>query len=617
MNANMSDMFSFQDQKPGSESILPDPFVSYATTAYPRNMENMLRLCEYMWLHAGDYKMALQRVARYFITDIEFDGEVGDKEKARWREFLTEKLDIITELSNIADDFMAYGNSFSTIYLPFNRILICSTCKLTRSMDTVKNFDFDLQKLEFKVHCPACEKVTVHKHKDLRSMDESQINVIRWNPHEVQLIHDFMSGSTDFLWIVSPDLREHIRRGRTFWIRKLPWEVIKAIRDNAHFRFGPDVMYHMKEETVAGVRTRGWGIPRVMGLFKDVYYLQILKRFNEAMATDYIMPFRVITPDKASGADPLMQYDLSDFTAQMQGMIKAHRRDPAGYHMLPFPVNYQALSGEGTKLTPAPLIAQGSAELMNSIGVPVELFQGTMNLTAAPTALRLFQATWPHLVSNLNGWLQWFTDKIASTFGWEPVRVRLQPVTYADDLDRKGMLLQLAASQQISKQTAFAGIGIDPKEEQRRMLEESRTQMDTQKDFEQDEMKKQELQQLSELPPSQGNAMEGAMGGDPMAQGQGQEGVVQPMGGMAGMTMPGEGAGPTTPGAVMAQADEVAQQLMATPETMRRSQLIQLKQTNPMLHAVVKQKMATMTQQAATAGISQMRQDMQGAPAMQ
>jgi hypothetical protein len=50
-------------------------------------------------------------------------------------------------------------------------------------------------------------------------------------------------------------------------------------------------------------------------------------------------------------------------------------------------------------------------------------------------------------------------------------KVKLQPVTYADDLDRKGMLLQLATAQQVSKETAFASIGIEPREEQRRVTE--------------------------------------------------------------------------------------------------------------------------------------------------
>lgn len=933
MNADMNEVFNYQG-RPSSgshDSTLPDPFVSYATTAYPRNMENVLRLCEYMWLHAGDFKMALQRISRYFITKVEFDGKVSDKEKKRWEEFLNDKLKIITVLSTIADDFLCfhgdvttttrdgvfklrdlagrtvdvlsrdgvyrpatfkqfgrqslmeiefsdgrtllatpehqwevknhagklvtlptmrllpghhiprtvaprpeqneefyegvrhgftfgdgtlynegkqavalfygkkdkavlkyfeghgcpptyyperdyirvnglpayykqlpenwrsasywygfvcgflaadgsvdtygcailtqkskatleaiaaqlprigmvagpirghertadftringktavytsvmhyvtllkqymqpqdflaeahrakfdkhnkktnygqfvavkevretgivddvfccvepethmfvvdngiltsncYGNSFTTVYLPFNRVLICSKCSLTRAMETVKDFQFDLQKLEFKVECPACKTSTTHTHKDLRSMDESGINIIRWNHHEIQLIHDFMSGSTEFIWIISPDLREHIRRGRTFWIRKMPWEVVKAVRDNAHFKFGNQVLFHMKEDTIAGVRNRGWGIPRLLALFKDVYYLQILKRFNEAFALDYIMPFRMITPAKATGADPLMQYDLSDFNAQMQSMIREHRKDPAGYHVLPFPVQYQTMSGEGAQMSPFQLIKQGSMDLMNATGVPIDLFQGSMQLNCAPTALRLFQATWPHLVSALNSWLQWFVDKISEVFGWEHVKVRLQPVTYADDLDRKGMLINLAASQQVSKQTAFASMGVDPKEEQRRMLEETRMQNDTQKEFEQDEAQKAELQQLSET------GAAGAGQQSPMAMDPGQAGV-QPMGGQPGLQMPGQGPGPVTPGEVMSQADQLAQQLMAMPEGARKGQLINLKRTNPMLHGVVKQKMVDMTQQAASMGVAQMRQQAQGAPAVQ
>jgi hypothetical protein len=612
----MQEVFSYQSRNPGygsNNSTLPDPFVTYATSAYPRNMENVLRLCEYMWLHAGDFKMAMQRISRYFITDIELEGKISDKEKKRWKEFLKDKMNIISILSTISDDFLSYGNSFTTIYLPFNRLLMCDTCNLTRALESVKDFQFDLQKMEFKVECPACKKVTAHTHKDQRSMDESKINVIRWNPHEIQMIHDFMSASSEHIWIISPDLREHIRRGRTFWIRKMPWEVIKAVRDNAHFKFGEKVLYHMKEETIAGVRNRGWGIPRLLALFKDVYYLQILKRYNEAFALDYIMPFRIVTPAKATGADPLMQYDLGDFSGQLQSMIKEHRKDPAGYHILPFPVQYQTLSGEGQQMSPFQLIKQASMDLMNATGCPMDLFQGTMQLNCAPTALRLFQATWPHLVVNLNNWLQWFVDKISEVFGWEHVKVRLQPVTYADDLDRKGMLLQLSSAQQISKQTAFASLGLDPREEQRRTMEETRAQNDIQKEFEQDETQKQELQQLSETAGGSSALQGGITPTGPYAGDPTGGAAVQ---GMAGLQTAGQGPGPVTPGEVMSQADQMAQQLMATPETARKSQLVQLKRSNPMLHGVVKQKMVDMAQQAASMGVSQMRQSAQAGQPM-
>lgn len=104
---------------------------------------------------------------------------------------------------------------------------------------------------------------------------------------------------------------------------------------------------------------------------------------------------------------------------------------------------------------------------------------------------------------------------------------------------------------------------------------------------------------------------QGTMGVQPMAD-PSQQGMVQPMGGLPGMSMPGAGPGPVTPNEVMAQAEDMAQQLLAMPETIRKSQLIQLKKTNPMLHAQVRMKMENMMQQGAAQGVAMMRQQIQG-----
>jgi hypothetical protein len=85
---------------------------------------------------------------------------------------------------------------------------------------------------------------------------------------------------------------------------------------------------------------------------------------------------------------------------------------------------------------------------------------------------------------------------------------------------------------------------------------------------------------------------------------------------MPGMAMPGAG-GPVTPNEVMSQADDMAQQMLAMPETARKSQLIQLKRSNPMLHAVVRQKMTNLLQQGASQGIQAVRQQAQGQPPIQ
>ena len=622
MNGSTSSLFAYTP-KGGNDtkSHLPDPYVMYSTVQMPRSISDILKLCEHIWLTSGQYKMAMQRIGRYFLTKVVFD-DVSDTEKKKYDEFFNGTLNIMSVLAELVDDFMCYGNSFASLYMPFNRIVICDKCNLLRNIAKIPDdkIKFDMKAMKFDIECPRCEEKTHHTHKDTRSNDEDRINIIRWNIHEMQMMHDFMSGKTDYIWNVSADLKKNIKDGNVFWLKTTPFEVIEAIAKDGVFRFNDDVVFHMKEPTISGVQNRGWGIPRMLAAYKDIWYIQMLKRYNEALALDYIVPFRLLTPSKATAADPLMQYDMSNWSSKMQEMLVQHRRDPAGWHTAPFPVTYQTLGGEGQQMSPHMLLKQGTADMNDSLGVPVEMYQGTMSLQAAPTAIRLFESTWPHVQAQLNGFLNWLIKNVSQTFGWEEAKAKLQTPTYADNLERKQMIFQLQSAQQISKQTAFASLGIDPEEEQRRIIEENRFQQETQREFEEEEAKKQEMQetmaQMSAPPPQQ------QMGGAPvdpntgmpmdpaMAQGGGG-GMVQPMGGMPGMTMPGQGSMATTPQELMQQAEEVANQLMAMPETARKSELINLKRSNPVLHAQVKQIMTDMTQQAASQGVSQMRQQAQ------
>ena len=78
--------------------------------------------------------------------------------------------------------------------------------------------------------------------------------------------------------------------------------------------FNTDAIYHMKESALAGVNHKGWGIPRTLVNLGLAVYAQTLRRYNEVLAMDYIVPFRVITPmPKAGGqteGDPLLSMSM-------------------------------------------------------------------------------------------------------------------------------------------------------------------------------------------------------------------------------------------------------------------------------------------------------------------
>ena len=62
---------------------------------------------------------------------------------------------------------------------------------------------------------------------------------------------------------------------------------------------------------------------------------------------------------------------------------------------------------------------------------------------------------------------------------------------------------------------------------------------------------------------------------------------------------------PTTPEEMLSQAQTLAQQLMALPDTQRKSELIKLKRVDPTMHSLVTSALDEIRQQARTMGQQQ------------
>lgn len=586
-------------------NAFPDPFFDYASTQMPRSLYDVLRWCEFVWLTNGTYRTACQRIVRYFLTKVELE-DVDDEEKEKYDEFLQHQMKIIDILATLGDDFLCYGNSFSSVWIPFRRYLRCPNdeCNHERS---IEHIDYKFKDWQFHATCPVCGTSGVFTRVDRRSVEQDKIKIIRWSPHEIRLLYHPVSHEVIYYWVPPPDFKREIKKGNKFYVATTPWEIIEAIKKDAMFTFNPGIIYHLKEETVAGLRNAGWGIPRVLANFRQMWSAQVLKRYNEAIGLDYIIPFRVITPGKGSGsgeADPLYHMNIGSFLSKVMSMIRRHRRDPAQWNALPFPVEYQALGGEGQQLAPHELINAEMDELLNAMGFPAEMYKATLQVQAAPMALRLFERTWTSLTSALNGWINWFFDQITDILNWEKLSGRLQPTTLAEDIEKKQVQLQLAAAQQVSKQTAYAPFGIDYRQEIRRMFEEEKFFGEESSRFQKEQAKAREMEQTFEAAQQAANAPPGAM--PPMGAG-----APAPAGAMPGGAP--AGAMGTTPNDMMMQAEQLAMQMLGMPYEIRKSQLLQMKKADQTLHALVIQKMEEIRRQAQQQGGFQMIQQMAGA----
>jgi hypothetical protein len=623
-----------------ADERFPDPFCDMASLSMPESIQTALRWTEYIMNANGVYRQAIDRVVSYFITDVEIydigENTTGREEKEKYQVFLEDTLKIRNVLHTIAMDYMTYGNSFTSLLLPFRRYLMCKRCGFEMPFDKVYNSPqcaFKWQNFEFHATCPKCKYSGVWRHIDRRSGDSENMHVKRWSPHEIDILWDPYTDECSYVWKIPQDYRTLIKEGHLHHLERASWEIIQAIKNEQNLMFDKGMIYHLKEDALAGMRNRGWGISRILANFRQAWYVQILHRYNEAIALDYVVPFRVITPAPRGGdgqsSDPVHTINLSNFASRVQSMLRARRTDPARWNVLPFPVQYQALGGDATQLAPKDLIDQGLDTLLKCIGMPVELFNGTLQLQAAPAALRLFEANWSHLPLNLNTFMAELVTQIARFMSWEPVGAKLVRVTHADDLNRQMAKLQLMQAQQISKGTGLKSVGLDYEEEIKRMLDEEKIYAEEQQRMQKEMEQSQQMQDLSQQAQMMGGVGNAGAGATGMPQG----GAPAPAGG-GGAPPPGTlpGAAPSsvdqfimqrqnspnvprTPEDLQQQAQLIANDLLSKPESIKDSELIKLKRSDQTMHALVTSIMDDIRQQARSQGGAMVMQQQFGQPA--
>ena len=233
-----------------------DPWLDMASLLLPRSLRNVLDMCEGLWLKNGTYRMAASRIVRYFITKVDFEG-VDEAQRSKIGNFLTNKFNVVQNLSLIGDDFLAYGVSFSSITLPFRRFLVCTSCKSEQPIAAAR---WKFTSFKFQAYCSKCQEWTAHTHMDRRSTEEDKIGIKRWAPQQLRLLcHPYFINEFEFFWHIPPEIANEIQKGTPFYVEHMPAEILDAVRMHQMFKFNPGVLYYMREQTLAGVESRGWG----------------------------------------------------------------------------------------------------------------------------------------------------------------------------------------------------------------------------------------------------------------------------------------------------------------------------------------------------------------------
>lgn len=594
-----------------------DPFLLNSNRYIPKDFYTALEFSLYLAIKNPLYTQAAKRLVSYFLTDVEFVGKTGDQnERDNLHEYLIDSLDLFGALQQCGLEQFIYGNSFLRINFPFDRYLVDRRNNSYRLIN-VKSFGddikFNLSTMTYNVPDPLTAHLPYEQRSrvdlefiDRKVHDKSRIALRILDPKRMMLNMNCISGQIEYIYQFEERFKAAVKSGdQIHQVNSTPMEMLKAIKNEQDFKFNPGTLIHFREPFISGITFNGWGIPNILLNYNNIHQVQVLRCINEAVGLDYMLPFRLISPNSSpsqGGADIASAMNMGKWRSAMAQLIKARRLDPTALHTVPFPVTYQELGASGKALAPVDLMSAANNDVLNGLGIPPELWNLSLQFQAIPTAIRLVEMTNIHLMRAFNNATKFIVKKIAEYMEEEPIGVKLSRPRMADDLEKKHILLQLASGGEVSRATAWKAFNIDDpiEEKKRRVQEDIEIQKNEQKENEAFEREMtlgsanqvvDAMIQSSQQPP----AAQGAPAATPVSGGGGGGGVQN----AAAMFMNGQ---TVTPLDLREQGMQMAQQLLQMSEGDRRRELNSLRATNDILYSVVKQSMEEIRAQGESQG---------------
>ena len=586
----------------------PSPYLDYTSTYVWRTLDEVFDWSEFSFLMTPEVREAFRRLVSPFVTPVKFESldpehrplDPGDEKS--WQRLIELKLKWPMHAYLTLLNVMFYGNDFISVIAPVDRWLECPDCGTRyrlKELKTEHNFTYSKTGFSLKCGSPSCRYGGLNSKKifkvvDMRDSRPENFRIKHWSPRHIVIDYYEVPEETKIYWNIPGTIKQAVKRSDVYTLSTLDMGMLRAIDEGKLFEFNKNRVFHASEPTLSGIKNNGWGLPRVTGLHKQAWMLQLLRKSVQSIALDLDHPIKIVHPAPVAqqtmgGAmSPNQAQPVAEFQRNFNRILASHRFDATRWHAMGQPIQSSFLGGQANQLFPSEMINATKEDLVDAAGLPVELYKGNLSAQAAPMGLRLFESQNSFLVSLLNDAVQFTVDRICELSARDPITVSHQPLKLVDDMNTIALLSQLATSGAISLSEPLNRLGVSLRDDMWKQHYEQKLRQEFQQRMEADMMKQQESASLMQ---QLGAPQEPQMGpdGQPMPPGPPQQ------------MLPSQGFRPPPqleqwePAAM-----SLAEMLSMMPEIQRQQEIRILREQHPTFHAVVMQRLSQIRRQQGT-----------------
>ena len=448
----------------------PNPFYSISNQFVPRNFHDVIKWSRYILTQSPTTVEVIRKLATYPITDFQIDSSSPSIRKKF--EDILKSIRLKNVLNDIGFDYYTLGNVYVSIYFPIKRTLVCPKCKTEYD---AKNYGNNVKfvKYQFIGGCANCNYNGVLERIDRKSNAVEDINIIKWQAENISVNHNTITGESEYYYRFPNSVKRRILLGDPNFVSTIPWSMIEAVKNNQDFKFDKGSIFHLKTISMGDV-LEGMGMPPVISLYSSIFHQTLLKRANEAIATEHMTPFRILYPQQGSSAgDPISMMSMGNFVSNMEEQLKKFKGDPNHITIAPIPVGFQAVGGQGRALLVSQELQFIEESILMGMGVSRELLSGTTNWTSSTVGLRLLENTLYDYVSQIQELIDWSMERISSYLNLSNVKVELTPFQLTDDQILKQALPAFMSQGLVSESTTLKAFNLDFNEEQEKIKKDA------------------------------------------------------------------------------------------------------------------------------------------------
>jgi hypothetical protein len=448
-----------------SRLAYPNPFFDLSRNYYPKTVKSLFKYCRIFFYQNEFIHNVISKLASYPITDFIYDGLNDDSVKENYQELADHHLKLKSLLIEIGLDYYVYGNCIISANMKFKKFLICPVCGNSVPVEKVS---YRWVNYGFTGDCAQCQNKAVQftvQEKYLKN--PKYFKFIRWAPENITIDFDELTGESRYFYNMNEKTRKGIQSGKKEVVERVPELFITAIKENKKIELDTRNLYHFKRPTLAE-EDQGWGKPILLPVMKMLWYMQTLRRGNEAIVSDHLVPMRALFPAAQGNLDPFSQMNLGQWRSNVEEQVLRWRRDPNHVGVFPIPIGYQSLGGDAKMLMVTPELQFLEESIINSLGVPIEFIKGGSTWTSSSVSLRIVENGFLNYREQITDFLNYFVvPKIKYFLGYPPVTMRLKKFKMSDDVQAKELVLQLSQLNKISDSYVLEEFGIDPVEDRK------------------------------------------------------------------------------------------------------------------------------------------------------